>query len=146
MHRNSPQKRTQRVEKPPGTVKFVRKLFPGHQRVAVYRNISQKRAQRVEKPPGTVKTALQTMICDEIVSWASTCRGAPKLSSETCSARRKPSGTVKTALQTMIGDSTRQLATNQLITHPAIKDARHWATKGTFFENVVFLGILLSVQ
>ena len=32
-----------------------------------------------------------------------------------------------------------------LTTYPAIKGARHWATKGKFLENVVFLAIL-SVQ
>ena len=67
----------------------MRNLFPGLQRVGVHRNIPQKRAQRVGKLPGTVKTPLQTMICEEIVSWTLTCRGAPKWSSETCSARRK---------------------------------------------------------
>ena len=40
------------------------------------------------------------------------------------------------------------LARNKSTHHayPAIKGARHWSTKGAFFENVIFLGILLSVQ
>ena len=29
---------------------------------------------------------------------------------------------------------------------PAIKGARHWVTKGMFFENVIYLGIILSMQ
>ena len=33
------------------TLKFARKLSPGHQRVAVHRNSTQKHAQGVEKPP-----------------------------------------------------------------------------------------------
>ena len=33
----------------------------------------------------------------------------------------------------------RRLATRELTTHPAIKGIRYWATKGTFFGNVVFL-------
>ena len=33
---------------------------------------------KLKNPLGTAEIALQTMICDEIVSWASTCRGAAK--------------------------------------------------------------------
>ena len=124
----------------PDTVRFARKLSPGHDRIALHRSNPPKRSQRVEKPsrytqiratnydmqrnrllgsnmskctenctsqvqsdsrgliswasaccralkhvlngsknpPGTGKIALQTMIYDEIVYWASTCRGAPK--------------------------------------------------------------------
>ena len=70
VNRNSPQKHTQRVEKPPGIAKFAKKLSSGHQGIAEHRNSPQKRTRQVEKPPGTVKTAPQTMIDDEIVSWA----------------------------------------------------------------------------
>ena len=97
VHRNSPQKRTQKVEiqkllknvlsgsKKPKIhsysrykLLFATKSFPGHQRVEVHWNSPQKRTQRVEKPPVTVKTELQIMICDKIVFWASACRGTSK--------------------------------------------------------------------
>ena len=85
MQRNSHRKRTQQVEKPRGTFKTALQTMiceeiwsHGHQRVEMHQNSLQKRAQGAEKPLGTVKTALQTMICDMIVSWVSTCRGAPE--------------------------------------------------------------------
>ena len=43
-------------------------------------------------------------------------------------------------------ETTRRLATSQITAHPATKGATHWATKQLVFENVIFLGILLSVQ
>ena len=46
-----------RVEKPPDTLKFARKLSPAHQTIAVHRNNPQKHTQQVEKPPDTFKIA-----------------------------------------------------------------------------------------
>ena len=55
--------------------------------------------RRPIKHPGTVKFALQAIICDDIVSWASTWRGTLKQSSKTCSAGRKtPSYSQKRAI------------------------------------------------
>ena len=51
VHRKSREKRTQQVEKPPGTLEFERKSSPGHERIAVHRNSLQERAQRIVKPP-----------------------------------------------------------------------------------------------
>ena len=51
---------------------------PGNSSLEVHRNLPEKRALGAEKSPGTVKTALQSMICAEIVSWASKCRDAAK--------------------------------------------------------------------
>ena len=83
-------------KKPPGTDKTTTTTYDLRQNLLVGINVSrynrnrpQKRTQRVKKTPGTVKTELQTMICDEIVSWASMCRGTPKQSSKSCSACRK---------------------------------------------------------
>ena len=42
VHRNNPQKRTQRFKKPPDTLKFARKLSPGHERVIVHRSSISK--------------------------------------------------------------------------------------------------------
>ena len=136
MYQNSSQKRTQRVEKPPGTAKtvlqtmvcdkivswasacggtpkqssktclarqkcsqehsnlrymvwFAMKLSPVYQSVDVYQNRPQKFTQRDEKPPGTVKSELQTMVCDEIISWAFMCRVEPKYSPKTYLTGRK---------------------------------------------------------
>ena len=75
---------------PLGTHKFARKLSPGHEDITVHRTSPQKRNQWVENPPGTVKFALQTTICDEIVSSASSCHYTPKLSSKTDSAGQQP--------------------------------------------------------
>ena len=47
----------------------------GHKRVEGYRNTPKNMLSRSRKLPGTLKFALQAMTCDEIVSWASTCRG-----------------------------------------------------------------------
>ena len=55
VHRNSPQKRAQCVEKPPSTLQIARKLSSGYERIAVHRNSPQQRAQWVEKPPSTLK-------------------------------------------------------------------------------------------
>ena len=40
-----------RSKNPLGTLKFARKLSPGHQRVVVHRNSHQKRDQQIGKPP-----------------------------------------------------------------------------------------------
>ena len=94
-HRNSPEKRTQPVEKPPvqwkpsNSLWFRTKSSAGDQHVETHRNSPQKLTQRVEKLPGIFKTELQTMIQDEIVSWAPTCWGKPKRSPKTYSDGRK---------------------------------------------------------
>ena len=60
VHRNSPQKRTQRVAKPPGTLKFARKFPPGRYLlgVSLSTDIVLKNVRRGSKnPPGTVEIA-----------------------------------------------------------------------------------------
>ena len=88
------------------------KLSPEHQRFDVYQNSSQRRIQRVEKPLGTAKTELQTMVCDKIASWVSACRGTPKHSSKTCSARQKCSQ-VHSNLRYMVWFATKSSPVHQ---------------------------------
>ena len=94
-HQNCPLKFIQPVEKPPDIVKTEQQTMisaqssPGDQRVETHRNSPQKRTQWVDKQPGIFKTELQTMIQDEIVFWAWTCWGTPKLSPKTYSDGRK---------------------------------------------------------
>ena len=85
----SQSKSTQVQSKPSYKLWFATKSSPGHKRLERYRNTPKNVLRRSKKLPGTVKFALQAMICDEIVSWASTWRGTLKQSSKTCSAGRK---------------------------------------------------------
>ena len=57
VRRNSSRKHAQRVEKPPDTLKFARKLSPRHKGITVHRNSPRKGTQRVQKTPGTLKFA-----------------------------------------------------------------------------------------
>ena len=72
--------------KPTYKLWFATKSSPDHKRVEGYRNTPKNVLRRSEKLPRTGKFVLQAMICDEIVSWVSTCRGILKQSSKTCSA------------------------------------------------------------
>ena len=90
VHRNSPRKRALQIEKPPGTIRtelqticFATKSSPRHNRVDGHRNNPTNVLRRYSQ------SVLQAMICDEIVSWVSTCRGTLKESSIPCSAGRK---------------------------------------------------------
>ena len=85
----SESKNPQVQSKPSYKLWFATKSSPGHNLVEGYRNTPKNVLRKSKKLPGTVKFALQAMICDEIVSWASTCRGTLKQSSKTCSAGRK---------------------------------------------------------
>ena len=79
-------KNLQVQSKPTYKLWFATKSSPDHKRVEGYRNTPKNVLRRSEKLPGTGKFVLQAMICDEIVSWVSTCRGILKQSSKTCSA------------------------------------------------------------
>ena len=91
-------KRAQRVEKPPGTLKFAGKLSPGYERIALHRNSPKKRAQQVEKPPKYTQVratnydlwlyrllGIKVLRCTEIVL------------ENVLSVSRKPPGTVRIA-------------------------------------------------
>ena len=82
-------KNPQVQSKPRYKLWFATKSSPGHKRVDGYRNTPKNVLRRSIKLPGTVTFVLQAMICDEIVSWASSCRSTLKRSSKTCSASRK---------------------------------------------------------
>ena len=82
-------KNPQVQSKPSYKLWFATKSSPVHKRIEGHRNTPKNVLRRSKKFPGTVKFTLQAMICDKIVSWASTCRGTLKPSSKTCSACRK---------------------------------------------------------
>ena len=84
--------------KPSYRLWFATNSSPGQQRVKVHRNSPRKRAPQVEKPPGTVPTELQTMVCNKMVSWASTFGETLKQSSKTCTTGRKTPRYSKTEL------------------------------------------------
>ena len=70
---------------------FATKSSAGHKRVEGHRNTPKNVLWRSKKLPGTVKFGIQAMICDEIVSWASTCRDTLKPSWKTCAAGQRSS-------------------------------------------------------
>ena len=59
----------------------------GHQYVEAHQKVPKNVLSR-SKTPSTVKSELQTMMSDQILSGASTCRGTPKQSPKTYSAGR----------------------------------------------------------
>ena len=81
--RNSPEKRTQRVEIPPGAFKtelqtmIWDKIISWDQRVEAHRNSPQKHTDLAEKPRYS-QNEIQTMNCDKIVCLASACQGTMK--------------------------------------------------------------------
>ena len=119
VHRNSPQKHTQCVAKPPGTLKFARKFPPGRYLLGVSlstETVLKNMLSGSKNAPGTVKiarklspghqrivnpkivpktysadceTSRYTQIREIVIPRASACRCSPKQSPKTCSAGPK---------------------------------------------------------
>ena len=101
VYRKSPQKRTQRVAKSPGTFKFTRKFPPGRYLLGV--SLSTERVlknvlSRSKNPPGTVEIARELSPGHELIA-------VPEIVLKNVpSGSRNPLDIVKFVLQNMICD------------------------------------------
>ena len=109
-HRNSPQKRTQGVEKSTGTIKtelrtiISVKIFSSASSCRGSPKQTQERSQRVEKPPGTFKTEPQLWFATKSSpghQYVEAHRNSPQKRTQRV---EKLPGIFKTELQTMICD------------------------------------------
>ena len=91
VHRNTPQKRAQQVKKASMYTQICATGYDWRRN----RHLSIKVSMCIKIVPKDVlsgsknpqvqsKPSYKTMVCDEIVSWASACRGTPKQSPKTC--------------------------------------------------------------